>query len=96
MDANQKDFRPHKDKSNITCYNYNKKGHFKREYRSPRKDRWRPTPGKEVTTIERGPRVVEVSAYDAYDQDDLEDAIDHKSQYVREDTDDNAYEDPEQ
>jgi hypothetical protein len=40
--------------------------------------------------------VVEVSAYDAYDQDDLEDAIDHKSQYVREDTDDNAYEDPEQ
>jgi len=96
VDANQKDFRPYKDKSDITCYNCSKKGHFKREYRSPRKDRWRPTPGKEVTTIERGTRVVEVSAYDAYDQDDLEDAIDHKSQYVREDTDDNAYEDPEQ
>jgi hypothetical protein len=36
-------------------------------------------PGKEVATIERGTRVVEVSAYDAYDQDDLEDAIDHES-----------------
>jgi hypothetical protein len=40
--------------------------------------------------------VVEVSAHDAYDQDDLEDAIDHESQCVREDADDDAYEDPEQ
>jgi len=39
IDTNQKDFRPRKDKSNITYYNYNKKGYFKREYYSPRKDR---------------------------------------------------------
>ena len=40
--------------------------------------------------------MVEVSAHDAYDQDDLEDAIDHESQCVREDADDDTYEDPEQ
>jgi len=88
VDANQRDFRPRKDKSSVTCYNYSKTGHFKRDYRSPKKDRWRPTPGKEVATIERGTRVVEVSAHNAYDQDDLEIDVEHKSQYIREDSED--------
>jgi len=39
VDANQKDFCPRKDKSDVTCYNYSRKGHFKWEYRSPKKDR---------------------------------------------------------
>jgi hypothetical protein len=39
VDANQRDIRPHKDKTDVTYYNYGKKGYFKREYRSPRKDR---------------------------------------------------------
>jgi len=67
VDANQRNIRPYKDKTDVTCYNYSKKGHFKRECCSPRKDRWRPTPGKEVATIERGTRVVEVLAHNAYD-----------------------------
>ena len=52
--------------------------------------------GKEVTIIERGARVVEVLAYNAYNQDDLDAAIDYKSQYVRRDIDNNIYKDLEQ
>jgi hypothetical protein len=39
MDANQQDFRPYKDKSSVTCYNYSKTGYFKQDYYSPKKDR---------------------------------------------------------
>ena len=38
IDTSQKDSRPRKDKSDITCFNYGKKGHFKRDYYSPKKD----------------------------------------------------------
>ena len=38
IDANQRDVRLRKDKTDVTCYNYSKKGHFKRECRGPKKD----------------------------------------------------------
>ncbi|AEO60856.1 hypothetical protein MYCTH_2129999 [Thermothelomyces thermophilus ATCC 42464] len=51
-----------KDKSNVTCYNYGKKGHYKQECRSPKKG-WKPTPGKEITAIDETTKdVIEVAA----------------------------------
>ena len=96
IDANQRDPCPYKDMSDITYYNYSRKGYFNREYYSPKKDRQRPTLGKQVATIEQGTKVVEVSAYNAYNQDDLKDTVNYKSQYVREDLEEDIYKDPEQ
>lgn len=68
-----------RDKTSITCYNYSKKGHFKRDYRS--KKEWRPVLGKEAATIDqatvgkKGIRVQKVAAA-SYTQDNLEDNID--------------------
>ena len=87
IDAIQREAYLYKDKSDITCFNYSKKGHFKREYYSTRKDRQRPILGKEVATIEKGSRVVEVSVYNTYDQDDLKADIKYKDYYVREESD---------
>ncbi|AEO55656.1 hypothetical protein MYCTH_2049971, partial [Thermothelomyces thermophilus ATCC 42464] len=38
------------DKSNVTYYNYGKKGHYKRECQSPKKE-WKPVPRKEIADI---------------------------------------------
>ncbi|KAK3896365.1 hypothetical protein C8A05DRAFT_20640 [Staphylotrichum tortipilum] len=84
VDANQKDFRPRKDKSSVTCFNCGKQGHYKRECHEPKKNGWRPVPGKEVATIEKGVPFIEVSAHDAYHNP--EDAIDHESQDTQEDS----------
>ena len=65
-----------RDKTNITYYNYGKKGHLKKECHS--KKEWRLVPGKETTTIEEAkkvPRVKDVVAA-SYTQDDLEDDMD--------------------
>ncbi|KAK3897014.1 hypothetical protein C8A05DRAFT_20139 [Staphylotrichum tortipilum] len=72
VDANQKDSRPWKDKSSITCYGCGKQGHFKRDCRDRKKDGWKAVPGKETATIEKGIPLIEVSAHDVYAQDDFD------------------------
>ncbi|KAK3897171.1 hypothetical protein C8A05DRAFT_20007 [Staphylotrichum tortipilum] len=78
VDANQRDPRPRRDKSNITCYGCGKQGHFKRDCRDRKKDGWKAVPVKETATIEKGIPLIEVSAHDVYEsqctRDDLEDA----------------------
>jgi hypothetical protein len=68
---------PQKDKREVTCFNCGKKGHYKRDCRSTKKD-WKPVPGKEVANIDKhGARVIEIAAA-SYTQDDLEDAADRQ------------------
>ncbi|EAQ84694.1 hypothetical protein CHGG_08708 [Chaetomium globosum CBS 148.51] len=74
-----------KDKSGITCYNCDKKGHVKRNCHS--KKEWRPVPGKEAVTIDQATvgkkvRIQEVAAA-SYTQDDLE--VDIEQALKRED-----------
>ena len=73
-----------KDKSGITCYNCDKKGHVKRDCHSKE---WRPVPGKEAVTIGQATvgkkvRIQEVAAA-SYTQDDLE--VDIEQALKRED-----------
>ncbi|KAK4233178.1 hypothetical protein C8A03DRAFT_19690, partial [Achaetomium macrosporum] len=76
VDAAQREGRKgRKDKSQVTCFNCGKKGHFKNECRS-KKAEWKPVPGKENATIDAATvRITEVAAA-SYTQDDLDDAID--------------------
>ena len=49
-------------KNEVTCFNYGKKGYYKRDYRSPRKD-WRPVLGRETATIDKAKvRVIDITA----------------------------------
>ncbi|KAL2165752.1 hypothetical protein VTG60DRAFT_3861 [Thermothelomyces hinnuleus] len=64
-----------KDKSNITCYNYRKKGHYKRECRTSKK-KWQPVPGAEIAKVDQDSRSAYEVVVASYSQDNLEDAQD--------------------
>ena len=75
-----------KTRFDITCFNCGKKGHVRKDCRSPKKEGWRPVHGKETATVDAC--VIEVAAA-SYMQEDLEDDIDkalHEESLV--DTDD--------
>ena len=61
--------------SNITYYNYSRKGYFKRDYYIPKK-KWQPVPRKETATVEGKERIVEIAAAN-YTQEDFENDIEH-------------------
>ncbi|AEO57900.1 hypothetical protein MYCTH_2060489, partial [Thermothelomyces thermophilus ATCC 42464] len=66
-----------KDKSNVTYYNYRKKGHYKRECRSPKKE-WKPAPRKEITAIDEITKdVIEVAATSYKDKGSNIDSLRH-------------------
>ncbi|AEO60965.1 hypothetical protein MYCTH_2130105 [Thermothelomyces thermophilus ATCC 42464] len=66
-----------KDKSNVTYYNCGKKGHYKRECRSPKKG-WKPTPGKEIAAIDETTKdVIEVAATSYEDKGSDTDSLGH-------------------
>jgi hypothetical protein len=78
VDATQRAGPVRRDKSDITCYGCGKKGHFKRDCRSSKKNGWKPVQGRaETAAITKHTPVVEVSAA-SYTQDDFEDAVDRE------------------
>ncbi|AEO61274.1 hypothetical protein MYCTH_2072459, partial [Thermothelomyces thermophilus ATCC 42464] len=66
-------------KSNVTYYNYGKKGHYKRECRSPKKE-WKIVPRKEITVInEITKNVIEVAAIGYEDRGSNIDSLGYNS-----------------
>jgi hypothetical protein len=78
VDATQRAGPVRRDKTDVTCYGCGKKGHFKRDCRSSKKNGWKPVQGRaETAAITKHTPVVEVSAA-SYTQDDFEDAVDRE------------------
>ncbi len=82
MDVAQKGASVRKDKTDVTCYNYGKKRHFKRECYSPVKDQkprenWKPVLKKEVMTIDKHIQVFNVNTA-SYTTEDVEEEVDRE------------------
>ena len=65
--------------SNITYYNYNRKGHLKQDYYLPKKKQ-QPVPGKETTIVEGKECIVKIATA-SYTQEDFEDNIEYRLRY---------------
>ena len=65
--------------SNITCYNYSRKGYLKQDCYLPKKKQ-QPVPRKETAIVEGKEYVVEI-ATTSYTQEDFEDNIEYRLQY---------------
>ncbi|AEO54727.1 hypothetical protein MYCTH_2052439, partial [Thermothelomyces thermophilus ATCC 42464] len=62
-------------KSNVTYYNYGKKGHYKQECQSPKKE-WKLAPRKEIMAIDETTKdVIEVAATSYEDRDSNTDSF---------------------
>ena len=65
--------------SNITCYNYSRKGYLKQDYYLPKK-KWQPIFRKETIIVEGKEYIIEI-ATTSYIQEDFEDDIEYRLRY---------------